>query len=289
MPDERLPPDCDWLAHYGLSRRTVLAGTAAGLGFAAACQPVSATTKITSSEGIDTASATVKAADGFAVPVYVARPKTRGPLPVIIVVHEIFGVHQWIKDICRRLAHEGYMAVAPDLFARAGDATKVADIPTLFQTIVAKTPDAQVLSDIDRTAAWADGHGGAAGKTGITGFCWGGRVVWLYAAHSAALKAGVAYYGRLKGEQPIQPLQVAGKLKAPVLGQYGGRDHGIPLSDVEAMNKALGQAGGKSRITVYPEADHGFMADYRPSYNEQAAKASWAAMLDWFGKTLGRT
>jgi carboxymethylenebutenolidase len=287
MPEEPLPPDCDWLAHYGVSRRTVLAGTAAGLGFAAACQPISATAKTTTAEGIDTASAAVKASDGFAVPLFIARPKGGKAAPVIIVVHEVFGVHEWIKDICRRLAHAGYMAVAPDLFARAGDATKIADMPTLFQTIVQKTPDERVLTDIDSTVAWAAKNGGAPGKLGITGFCWGGRIVWLYAAHSRMLKAGVAYYGRLAGDQAMQPLRLAGQLKAPVLGQYGGRDKGIPLSDVEAMNKALAKAGGKSRIAVYPQADHGFMADYRPSYDEKAATASWAAMLEWFGKRLG--
>jgi carboxymethylenebutenolidase len=287
MPEEPLPPDCDWLAHYGVSRRTVLAGTAAGLGFAAACQPISATAKTTTAEGIDTASAAVKASDGFAVPLFIARPKGGKAAPVIIVVHEVFGVHEWIKDICRRLAHAGYMAVAPDLFARAGDATKIADMQTLFQTIVQKTPDERVLTDIDSTVAWAAKNGGAPGKLGITGFCWGGRIVWLYAAHSRTLKAGVAYYGRLAGDQAMQPLRLAGELKAPVLGQYGGRDKGIPLSDVEAMNKALAKAGGKSRIAVYPQADHGFMADYRPSYDEKSAKAAWAAMLDWFGKRLG--
>lgn len=286
MPTKGLPPDCDWLAHYGLSRRTVLTGTAAGLGFAAACQPISATAKITSSEGIDTASATVKAADGFAVPLYIARPKAQKNPPVIIVVHEVFGVHEWIKDICRRLAHEGYMAIAPDLFARAGDATKMADMPTLFKSIVAKTPDEQVLTDIDHAVAWAAGHGGDTRKLGITGFCWGGRIVWLYAAHSRAPKAGVAFYGQLVGDQAMQPMKVAGQLKAPVLGQYGGRDRGITQGDVEAMNKALEKAGGQSHITVYREADHGFMADYRPSYNAPAARAAWAAMLDWFGKKL---
>jgi carboxymethylenebutenolidase len=285
MPEEPLPPDCDWLAHYGLSRRTVLAGTAAGLGFAAACQPISATARTTTAEGIDTASASVRASDGFAVPLFIARPKGKKAAPVIIVVHEVFGVHEWIKDICRRLAHAGYMAVAPDLFARAGDATKIADMQTLFQTIVQKTPDERVLTDIDSTVAWAAKNGGATGKLGITGFCWGGRIVWLYAAHSRVLKAGVAYYGRLAGDQAMQPLRLAGELKAPVLGQYGGRDKGIPLTDVEAMNKALTKAGGKSRIAVYPQADHGFMAE--PSYDEKAATASWAAMLEWFGKRLG--
>lgn len=286
MTEERLPPDRDWLAHYGVSRRKVVAGTAATLGFAAACQPVSSTAKNSSAEGLSIMTDSVKAPDGFAIPLYVARPEGKAPAPVIIVVHEIFGVHAWIQDICRRLAHAGYMAVAPDLFARAGDATRIADIQQLVQTIVSRTPDDQVLSDIDVVATWAGGHGGAKDKLGITGFCWGGRIVWLYAARGRRLDAGVAFYGRLTGDKPLEPLTLAqgGQIKAPVLGLYGGRDRGIPLSDVEDMNEVLEKAGEPSRITVYPDADHGFLADYRPSYHERSAKAAWRAALDWFGE-----
>jgi len=281
-----LPPDCDWLTHYGVSRRAAVLGVAASIGFAAACRPVAATARITSADGIDVRSGSVAGADGFAVPLYIARPKGNGPVPTVIVVHEIFGVHEWIRDLCRRLAHAGYMAIAPDLFARAGDATRVPDIPTLFKTIVAPTPDAQVLSDLDAVTTWAGSRGAARGRIGITGFCWGGRVVWLHAAHSSAIKAGVAFYGRLTGDQALRPIDMAARLKAPVLGQYGGKDKGIPLSDVNAMSAALKSTRSKSRITVYPDADHGFMADYRPSYNEPASAAAWTAMLDWFGKYL---
>jgi carboxymethylenebutenolidase len=283
-----LPPDCDWLAHYGVSRRSVVMGAATSIGFAAACHPVASTAKNTTAEGLDVSTASVKAADGFAVPLFIAKPKGGKPAPVIIVVHEVFGVHEWIRDMCRRFAHAGFMAVAPDLFARAGDATKVSDMQVLFKTIVAPTPDTQVLSDIDTVVDWADKNGAATGLRGITGFCWGGRIVWLYATHSASMKAGVAFYGRLTGDQELQPLKLVNQMKFPVLGQYGGRDKGIPQSDVEAMNAALKAAGNPSHIIVHPDADHGFMADYRPSYNEAAAKQAWAAALDWFHSHLGR-
>ncbi len=284
MREDRLPPDVDWLAHYGMTRRRVLATSAATIGFAAACQPVSSSTQMTDAEGLATGTASTPGADGFAIPLFYARPEGTTPRSLIIVVHEIFGVHEWIKDICRRLAHAGYMAVAPDLFARAGDATKIPQIDTLIKTIVSKTPDDQVLSDIDRAVAWAGDNGATTERVGITGFCWGGRVVWLYAAHSPNLDAGVAFYGRLTGEQPLTPLKLADKLKAPVLGQYGALDKGIPVADVEAMNAALKAAGSPSHIQLYPQADHGFMADYRPSFNEESATVSWRATLDWFGK-----
>ncbi len=286
MTADRLPPDQDWTSSFGISRRAVIAGAGVTVGFAAACQPVASTTTLTSSEGLETMNASVTAADGFAVPLYVAHPAGKGPWPTIIVVHEIFGVHEWVRDICRRFAKAGYMAVAPDLFARVGDATRIADIKQLIDTIVAKTSDDQVLSDIEAVGGWIGGHGGAANRIGITGFCWGGRVVWLAAAQTAAIRAGVAFYGRLTGDQPLQPLSLAAKLRAPVLGQYGGKDPGIPQSDVEAMNAALKSAGSPSHITLYPNAQHGFMADYRPSYSEADARQSWAATLDWFGKYL---
>lgn len=289
QPD-RLPEDRNWIESTGLDRRGLLMGGAFAAGFAAACQPVAATTIQTDGADIGEESASVKAADGFAMPLFVAKPKGGKPAPVIVVVHEIFGVHEWIKDICRRFAKAGYYAVAPDLFARHGDATKITDFKALIEGIVSKAPDAQVLSDIDGVYAWAGKHGGDASRRGITGFCWGGRVVWLYAAHSKALDGGVAYYGRMTGKPaPLQPLiaiDEAAKLNAPVLGQYGGKDKGIPVADVDLMKAKL-KAVGKSPpsdITVYPDADHGFMADYRPSYNEAAAKAAWTATLGWFGK-----
>ncbi|WP_340264827.1 dienelactone hydrolase family protein [Sphingobium mellinum] len=287
---ERLPEDRSWIDLTGIDRRKLLAGGAFAAGFAAACRPVSSSAVQTSGEGLKEETVSIAASDGFAVPTFVARPQGSGKRPVICVVHEIFGVHEWVRDMCRRFAKAGYLAIAPDLFARHGDATKIADIKQLVSTIVSKAPDAQVLADVDSVFGWAGSHGGDGRRRGITGFCWGGRIVWLYAAHSPDLDAGVAFYGRLVSDKtPLQPLSVieqTGALRAPVLGQYGGLDKGIPLADVEAMRAALKKAGKSppDAITVYPGADHGFMADYRPSYNEAAAKAAWTATLDWFGR-----
>lgn len=287
---DRLAEDINWVGSTGLQRRHVLAGGAFAAGFAAACRPIASSAVETPGDGLTQETVSIRASDGFAMPAFVARPVSGRHAPVIVVVHEIFGVHEWIRDICRRFARAGYYAIAPDLFARHGDATKVSDFKQLVGTIVSKAPDAQVMADIDTTYAWASSHGGDGKRRGITGFCWGGRVVWLYAAHSAALKAGVAYYGRLVSEktalQPLSVIEEVGKLKAPVLGQYGSLDKGIPLKDVEAMRAALSQAGKSppDAITVHEGADHGFMADYRPSYNEAAASQAWSQTLAWFGK-----
>ena len=287
---DRLPEDRSWIDSTGLDRRKLLMTGAFAAGFAAACRPVSSSAVQTSGEGLTQETVSIPASDGFSMPAYVARPEKAKNAPVIVVVHEIFGVHEWIRDMCRRFAGQGYYAIAPDLFARHGDATKIADIKQLISSIVSKAPDAQVMSDIDAAYAWAGKHGGDATRRGITGFCWGGRVVWLYAAHSAQLDAGVAFYGRLVSDktalQPLSVVEQAAALRAPVLGQYGALDKGIPVADVEAMRTAL-KAAGKSppdEIMVYPQADHGFMADYRPSYNEAAAKEAWAATLEWFGR-----
>ena len=287
---ERLPDDRNWIGSTGLDRRKLLVSGAFAAGFAAACHPVSSSAVQTSGNGLKEEQVSIPAHDGFAMPAFCARPAAAKNAPVICVVHEIFGVHEWIRDICRRFARQGYHAVAPDLFARHGDATKIADFKQLIDTIVSRAPDDQVLSDIDATYDWAGSHGGDASRRGITGFCWGGRIVWLYAAHSAKLDAGVAFYGRLVNDktalQPLRPIDQAAALKAPVLGQYGALDKGIPVADVEAMRGAL-KAADKSPpddITLYPQADHGFMADYRPSYNEAAATAAWSATLDWFGR-----
>lgn len=287
---ERLAEDSNWIGTTGLGRRQLLAGGAFAAGFAAACRPVASSAVQTPGDGLTEENVSIPAIDGFAMPAFVARPQGKKAAPVIVVVHEIFGVHEWIRDICRRFAKAGYYAIAPDLFARHGDATKVADFKQLVGTIVSKAPDDQVLTDIDTTYGWAGQHGGDVKRRGITGFCWGGRVVWLYAAHSADLDAGVAFYGRLVTDktalQTLSAIEEVGKLKAPVLGQYGERDKGIPLTDVEAMRAALVKAGKSppDAITVHAGADHGFMADYRPSYNEAAAKAAWDATLGWFGK-----
>ena len=287
---ERLPEDRNWVDSMGLDRRKLLMTGAFAASFAAACRPVSSSAVQTSGEGLAQESVSIPTSNGFVMPAYVARPEKAKNAPVIVIVHEIFGVHEWIRDMCRRFARQGYYAIAPDLFARHGDATKIADIKQLINDIVSKAPDAQVMADIDAAYGWVGKHGGDAARRGITGFCWGGRIVWLYAAHSAQLDAGVAFYGRLVSDktalQPLSVVEQAAALKAPVLGQYGALDKGIPVADVEAMRAAL-KAAGKSppdTITVYPKADHGFMADYRPSYNEAAAKEAWAATLSWFGR-----
>jgi carboxymethylenebutenolidase len=254
-------------------------------GFTLAAGPVMAQTAIiTDTQGLDAGDISVPTSDG-AMPAYRARPAGGGHAPVILVVHEIFGVHEYIKDICRRLGKGGYMAIAPELYARYGDPSKLANVQDAL-ALAAKAPDAQVLADLDACVAWAKMSGGDTGRLGITGFCRGGRTVWLYAAHQPALKAGVAWYGHLDGvpsaNNPRWPLDVAGELKAPVLGLYGAQDQGIPQSDVEAMRAAIAKAGGKSEIHVYPEAGHAFHADYRPSYRKEAAEDGWRRMLEWF-------
>jgi carboxymethylenebutenolidase len=287
---ERLSEDRNWVRMSGVSRRAALGGGAAALGFALAAQPVAATRIETGPEGLTEGMLTFPASAGFTMNAYRAKPAARGARPVVLVVQEIFGLHEWIRDISRRLAHLGYYAIAPDMFQRQGDPTKIADIQTLVREIVSKVPDAQVLADLDAAAAFAGTDGGDAARLGITGFCWGGRITWLYAAHSPAVKAGVAWYGRLKGEasalQPRHPIDVAGALRAPVLGLYGGRDRGIPVPDVEAMQSALEAANPSSRIFLYPDADHGFLADYRPSFDPQASEKAWAEMRGWFGTHL---
>ncbi|MGK2285281.1 dienelactone hydrolase family protein [Pedomonas sp. V897] len=284
----RLPEDQNWISTTQWSRRQAL-GAAAAAGFAVAAGPVAATAITTDSEGLDAGWVKVPVHDR-ALPAYRAKPAGGGPRPVILVVQEVFGLHAWLQDIVRRFAKAGYYAIAPDLYVRQGDPTKVTDIPTLIRTIVSKVPDAQVMSDLDATLAFAGRDGGNADLPGVTGFCWGGRIVWLYAAHNPKLKAGVAWYGRLLGDanslQPTHPVDLAGQLKAPVLGLYGGQDRGIPLEDVEAMRVALAQAHSPSQIIVYPEADHGFLADYRPSYHREAAVEAWKETLSWFGRHL---
>src|SRR5216684_1660835 len=248
-------------------------------GFALAVLPVSAQTITTDTEGLEAGEVSSPTADGH-IPAYRVMPKSGKSFPVVLVVQEIFGVHEHIKDICRRFGKLGYMAVAPELYARQGDVSKIADIQEIISKMVSKVPDAQVMSDLDATADWAGKSGkGDTRRLGITGFCWGGRIVWLYAAHNPKLKAGVAWYGRLVGPtnelQPKNPIDMAGSLKAPVLGLYGGKDQGIPLDSIEKMRAALKAAGNPSEIVVYPEAGHGFNADYRPSYNKEAAEDGW--------------
>jgi len=286
---DTLPETENWVRMSGVNRRAALAGSAAALGYALAAQPVSAAAAKTPSEGLVEGMLTFPAGD-IAMNAYRARPAGRKNAPVVLVVQEIFGIHEWIRDTTRRFAHAGYYAIAPDMFQRQGDPTKAPDIKTLFETIVSKVPDAQVMADLDRAAAFAGTDGGNAKKLGITGFCWGGRITWLYANHNPALKAGVAWYGRLVGPptvlQPKNPIDVAAALKAPVLGLYGALDKGIPVSDVEKMNAALKAAKDPGFIRLFEGADHGFLADYRPSFNEPAATEGWADALKWFGRHL---
>jgi carboxymethylenebutenolidase len=284
--DTRDPELVSFLPALSLNRREILVSSLA-TGFALAVQPISAETITTDSNGLVASEAKIPVADGE-IPAYRAMPAKGGNFPTVLVVQEVFGVHEHIKDLCRRFAKTGYFAVATELYARQGDVSKITDIKDLMP-IVSRVPDSQVMSDLDATVAWAKSTGKADVKRlAITGFCWGGRIVWLYAAHNRDLKAGVAWYGRLDGNrtelQPKYPLDVAGELKAPVLGLYGGKDKGIPQSDVDKMRAALTAANSKSRIDVYPDAEHGFNADYRPSYNAEAAKDGWAKALDWFKK-----
>jgi len=270
-----------------LDRRGFLAGIAA-TGFALAVQPVHASTVIsTSGTGLATGTAAI-AVEGGELPLYYARPAAGDRLPVVLVVQEIFGVHEHIRDVCRRLAHAGYLAIAPELFFRQGDPTTQPDIPAILQNIVAKVPDAQVMGDLDACAAWSASQGGDPARLAITGFCWGGRITWLYSAHNPAVKAGVAWYGRLVGAPsaltPRHPLDLAGDLKAPVLGLYGGQDSGIPLDTVDKMKAALSggpAAATASRFVIYPDAPHAFHADYRPSYRKDAADDGWQRCQAW--------
>jgi carboxymethylenebutenolidase len=260
--------------------------TTLGAGFALAVQPVIAQTSIsTDRAGLRAGEVKIKTPDGEMV-AYRAQPAAGSGFPIVLVVSEIFGVHEHIADLCRRLAKLGYQAIAPELFARQGDPRKIANVQEIITSIVAKVPDAQVLDDLDACVTWAGAHDGDAGRLAITGFCWGGRIAWLYAARNPQLKAAVAWYGRLVGQAseltPRHPAELAALLKAPVLGLYGGADSGIPLDTVWAMQEKLKAVGGKSIIHIYDDAPHAFHADYRPSYRKAAAEDGWQRMLAWF-------
>jgi carboxymethylenebutenolidase len=261
---------------------------AIGSGFAMSVRPVAAGTLHTDATGIDAEEIRIRTGAGD-IPGYRAMPKGHGGrLPLLLVVHEIFGVHEHIKDVCRRLAKQGYFAIAPELFVRQGDVSKLTDFNDI-RKIVALVPDAQVLADLDATVGFAKSSGAAdVARLGITGFCWGGRITWLYAAHSPSLKSAVAWYGRLDGDReplhPRHPIDVAGTLHTPVLGLYGGEDQSIPEAQVTAMRRALASgpaAAQRSEIKVYPQAGHAFFADYRPSYRADAAEDGWKRMLGW--------
>lgn len=276
----------------GASRRTALKA-ALGMGYAAAAMPIMAQTAIrTSSEGLKTGETTFEV-NGFKVPAFYAAPAGKSNLPVILVIPEIFGVHEYIADTARRFAKAGYLAIVPELYARQGDASKYNEMAKLMAEVVSKVPDAQVMADLDGAVKWAGANGGDGKKVGITGFCWGGRITWLYAQQSKNVKAAVAWYGRLVGTpsalMPTNPLDLAANLKAPVLGLYGGQDGGIPLTTVNQMKDALADAGVKgnaaaraSEFVVYPTAPHAFHADYRPSYRKEAADDGFKRALAWF-------
>lgn len=275
-----------------MGRRAFLV-TSLATGFAAAAGTGPASTTITTDDkGLIAGEVKIPVSDGQ-IPAYRAAPAGKQSLPTILVVQEIFGVHEHIKDICRRLAKLGYLAIAPELFARQGDPSRHADISSLIKEVVNKVPDAQVMSDLDATADWAAKNGGNPSRLGITGFCWGGRIVWLYAAHRPGLKAGVAWYGRLVGErdalQPAQPVDVAAKLKAPVLGLYGADDVGIPVTTVNTMQAVLedgSPAARASRFILYKKAPHAFFADYRTSYRILPSKDAWMQAQEWFKQHL---
>ena len=270
----------------GPSRRTAL--KALGVGYAAAAGTAMAQTAVrTPSDGLTVGEISYDVG-GFKVPAYRAAPAGKTGLPVVLVIQEIFGVHEYIADTARRFARAGYLAIAPELYARQGDPAGYGEIARLQAEIVAKVPDAQVMADLDGALKWAAANGGDANKAAITGFCWGGRITWLYAAH-APVKAGVAWYGRLVGNSteatPRHPVELAGQLKAPVLGLYGAADTGIPLDTVDKMKAAL--AGGSSaakasQFVVYPDAPHAFHADYRPSFRQGPAEDGWKRALAWF-------
>lgn len=265
-----------------VSRRAFVV-TSLASGFALAVRPVAAQTITTDASGLVAGEVKIGA-----MPAYRAMPEGKGPFPLVVVVHEIFGVHEHIKDVCRRFAKAGYQAIAPELFARQGDVSKIASIPEILP-IVAKVPDEQVLADLDATVKWAKKDGKVDGdRVAITGFCWGGRIVWLHGASPFAVKAAAAWYGRISSAtnafQTKTALDVAAKLKTPTLGLYGGKDSGIPQSHLELMRKELATTKIASEIVVYPDADHGFHADYRPSFNKAAAADGWQKTLAWFKK-----
>ena len=271
----------------GATRRVALQA-ALGVGYAAAAMPIMAQTAIkTPVTGLVSGEVTIDV-NGFKMPAYRSAPAGKTGLPVVLVISEIFGVHEYIADVTRRLAQAGYLAIAPELFVRQGDPNEYGELAKLQSEIISKVSDAQVMGDLDAAVSWAGANGGNTDKLAITGFCWGGRITWLYAAHQPKLKAGVAWYGRLVGnataQTPAHPLALVGNLKAPVLGLYGAADTGIPLDTVDKMKEALAQGPAPakaSQFVVYPEAPHAFHADYRGSYRKGPAEDGWQRLLAW--------
>ncbi|MBC3870619.1 dienelactone hydrolase family protein [Undibacterium oligocarboniphilum] len=286
----QLEKDCRSLIGHsdideGINRRNFIQ-TAVGVGFAAATLPVFAQSVIkTDATGL-TAGVISLDIHGQKVPLYYAQPEGKSNLPVILVVSEIFGVHEHISDVARRFAKQGYLALAPELFIRQGDAGKYSSIAELIKEVISKVPDAQVMSDLDAVVAWAGQHGGDITRLGITGFCWGGRITWMYAAHNPSVKAGVAWYGRLIDQpnalSPTNPIDIAPTLTVPILGLYGAKDTGISVESVQKMQSALAKGNSHSEFRIYENSGHAFHADYRPSYVEADAKDGWARCLAWF-------
>ncbi|HLH95749.1 MAG TPA: dienelactone hydrolase family protein [Xanthobacteraceae bacterium] len=286
----KLPSDVEGLAKMmpPLSRRGFMTSSAAAAaGYTLAAGPVRADAIKTDTNGLTVGDAKVKVAGGD-MPVYFARPANVANPPVILVAMEIFGLHEYIRDVARRLAHLGALAIAPDYYFRSGaDLTKMDDIQKILP-IVNKKPDAELYADLDATVDWAKSQGGDTSRLGIMGFCRGGRTVWLYSTHNPNLKAGVAFYGTLADPEndiwPKNALDAAAEVKEPVLGLYGAEDAGIKVSDVKDMEAKLKAAGKTAEFHIYDGAPHGFHADYRPSYREQQAKAAWGEMINWFKK-----
>ena len=271
-----------------LTRRRFVMGTGLAVGFAIAAHPTSAQVITTNTQGLTAGAIRIPTADGE-IPGYRAMPNTGSNFPIILVVQEIFGVHEHIQDVCRRFAKLGYLAIAPEMFFRQGDVSQIRDNAQIISTVVSKVPDAQVMADLDAAVAWgAKSSQGNAERIGITGFCWGGRITWLYSAYNPRVKAGVAWYGRLVGTPtpltPKNPIDIAPTLTVPVLGLYGGDDTGIPVSSVLQMQQALAPGKSGSDILVYPATPHAFHADYRASYRREDAENGWSRLQAWFKK-----
>jgi carboxymethylenebutenolidase len=286
-----LKPEVDSLVpHVPFSRRRFMQAALGGT-FAAAVLPVSAQTVTTNSAGLDAGTVEIRSGDA-SIPAYRAQPQDKTNLPVVIVIHEVFGVHAHIADVCRRFAKLGYLAIAPDLFARQGDASKYPTIQALIEHVVNKVPDRQVTEDIDATVAWAGKNGGDLSRLGVTGFCWGGRQAWLYAEHNPHVRAAVAWYGFVEGKRdemtPFNPVDRASTLKVPVLGLYGGKDANISQTALADMRARIATSESKlareSQIVVYDDAGHAFFADYRPSYVKADAEDGWKRAIAWFHK-----
>src|SRR6476469_4718799 len=288
MPHSPFPIPHSPFPMKDLTRRQFITVTALSAGFALAVHPIAAAVINTDAAGLIAGEVKIPVKDGQ-IPAYRAMPASGSNFPVILVIQEIFGVHAHIQDICRRFAKLGYLAIAPEMFASEGDFSKITDIHEIISKVVSKVPDAQVMSDLDATVEWAQKSGkGNINKLGITGFCWGGRIVWLYSSHNPKVKAGVAWYGRLVADStaltPKQPIDLAATLKVPVLGLYGGKDDSIPQDTVEKMREVLKTGSSGSEIVLYPDAPHGFNADYRPTYREKEAKDAWKRLQEWFKK-----